>query len=314
MKDVIGFGALNVDLIYGIDPGLIETEPSRERVGGYEEFESLLKFLEREGKLKGRSGGGSAANTVVALSRMGFSTGYIGKVGNDENGDFLIKSLEEVDTSRILRDDRSGMSISILGEERDRSLLIIPNCNDTLSYDEIDLEYIKETKFLHLTSFIGDIPFEAQRRIVGELPPQVKISFDPGEIYAQRGIEGLLPIMRNSFIIFPSMEEVELLTGKDYKEGSRELLELGPRIVSCTLGKDGSYTLSRDEEIETPTHEVEVVDKTGAGDVYAAGFLAGLLLKKSLSECAELAIRTSELCITGYGRKRYPDRKFLKEL
>jgi len=102
MPSIIGFGSLNVDLIFEVGdlkslhlkefpPG-----PGKQAFGPDEAFESLLEQLKRHGTLKSKSGGGSAANTIVALARMGFPARLIGKVGEDEEGDFLLESLRPV--------------------------------------------------------------------------------------------------------------------------------------------------------------------------------------------------------------------------
>jgi len=119
-------------------------------------------------------------------------------------------------------------------------------------------------------------------------------------------LKALLPIINNTSIIFPTDREIELMTGKDYKSGARELRENGVAIVACKRGEKGSYILSKDEEFNMPTKRVKVVDKTGAGDVYAAGFLAGLLSGRSLRDCASIATKAACLSITGYGREKYP--------
>ena len=98
---------------------------------------------------------------------------------------------------------------------------------------------------------------------------------------------------------------------EDYKEGAKKLLSYGIEIIACTLGKKGSYVLSRDRELEVPADKSEAIDTTGAGDVYTAGFLAGLLKELSLFECARLATRAATQSIKGYGRNSYPDKYFL---
>ena len=92
MQPIIGFGALNLDLIFEVEDlkslslkGL-RPDPGKEGFGSDEEFESLLEQLKRYGTLKSKSGDGSAANTIVALARMGFPTKWIGKVGEDLEG------------------------------------------------------------------------------------------------------------------------------------------------------------------------------------------------------------------------------------
>jgi len=314
-KDVIGFGALNLDLIYKVeDEELIKQFQTGESFISEEKFNNLKKILAERGKLEIKSGGGSAANTVYALARMGFQTGYIGKLGKDEEGEFLLQSLNPVDTSRVVFGERSGTCI-ILVHRGDRLILVLPNSNNTLTYDEIDLHYAQETKFLHLTSFVGDLPFEAQKKLVKEMPSGAyRLSFDPGRCYAKKGLKSLLPIIEKSYIMFVNEDEVKLLTGKDYKEGSHELLTYGPRIIACKRAKKGSYVATKDEEYLIPADEtVKVVDPTGAGDVYAAGFLAGLLLDLSVGKCASLANTLAEISITGYGREKYPNKAILEE-
>ncbi|MFQ6066711.1 MAG: carbohydrate kinase family protein [bacterium] len=309
--DVVSLGALNVDLIYEVDPTLFGLEPGRERVGSYQEFKDLLNSLKNEARLRLKEGGGSAANTVYALAKMGFSCGYLGKVGKDEEGEFLLKGLMGVgvNTEKIKREGRSGLCVILLGRRKDRSIIILPNANDALSYSDLDPEYIDEAEFLHMSSFLGELPFKAQKRIARKT--RAKISFDPGEPHASKGIEELIPILERTFILFPTRREVEILTQKDYKEGCRELLKLGIEIIACKLGERGSYILSQQEELESPSQKGRIVDTTGAGDVYAAGFLAGLLKRLSLAECGRLAALAAFQSIRGFGRKAYPGQEIL---
>ena len=192
-------------------------------------------------------------------------------------------------------------------------MLLFPNSNDTLNYNEINLDYVKNTRFLHLTSFAGDSPLQAQIKVAEDVHPQVKISFDPGEIYASRGLKEVGAIIERSYIVFLNDKEMKLLTGKSYKEGAKELLGYGPSVIACKLGAKGSYITSSDEDFEIPGEKIKAVDTTGAGDVYNAGFLAGLLMNFSLSNCALFATKAAALSITGYGREKYPDRQFLKD-
>ena len=328
-RDVIGFGALNVDLIYDVPTegfSLLEREieahaqpksPPKLESGGEifgdpDAFFPTLDLLDRIGRRRSRSGGGSAANTILALSRMGFDVGYVGKVGCDEHGAFLVESLEGVNTDGIVQGDRSGVCLILLDEEGERSNLVFPNANDTLTYDEIVLSYLHDTKFLHFTSFVGDRPFEAQIKVAQNLPPEIRLSFDPGELYARRGLEQLRPILQNTYVLFATDREIRLMTDRPYREGAKQLLDLGPQIIVCKLGAKGSYVVSSDEQWEIPVEQTKVVDKTGAGDVYAAGFLAGLMLERPIVECAHLATEAAALSLCGYGRSCYPDRAFLE--
>jgi sugar/nucleoside kinase (ribokinase family) len=316
MKDVVGFGALNVDLFYEVESltlfeiGGTRLEAGREIQANDDDFQGLLGLLHRHGRFKGKSGGGSAANTIFALARMGFSTAFIGKVGGDAEGDFLVRSLEvgKVDTRWVRRNGRSGMCLIVLDKSQDRFIFLQPNANDTLSRDEIDSALLSQSRFLHLTSFGGELPMQAQKAAIEHLPSEGKISFDPGEIYARRGLQEIQPFIERCSVLFVTDREVALLTSMDFERGCESLLGYGPDVVVCKRGKKGSFVLTREGTLRIPIEEVEVVDNTGAGDVYNAGFLAGMMLGKPLEYCALFATRVSGKSVTGFGRERYPAR------
>ncbi len=319
MKDCIGFGALNVDLIYEVErlsDIIIEgrpCEPGAEIFCAPKDFKRIKKVLDHQAVFKSQSPGGSAANTIVALSRMGFKTGYIGKVGQDEEGDFLLKSMHETDTSRVLRDGETGYTVVLIDKKRERTILVLPNANDELVFDDIDVEFCKLTKILHLTSFAGEDPTQAQIDLVKEIGKNVTVSFDPGEIHTQKGLTKMIPVIKHTDVLFVTDREARLLTGEDYVDGTRELLNYGPDIVVCKLGPEGSYLLSREHEFHTPPAEVVPIDRTGAGDVFAAGFIAGMLKEYDLMRCAKMATKAAAQSITGWGRTAYPNASLLTE-
>jgi len=317
--DVVGFGALNVDLIYQIDSTAVPEVMRRGRAGtetalSREEMYPLLQQLERFGQLKGKAGGGQAANTVTALSRMGFRCGYIGCVGDDEEGSFLIDTLESVDAAGVLRRGKSGICLVVLDETGERTMCVFPNANDTISYGEVSADYASATELIYFTSFVGDQPLDAQRELAKEVGGQCRIALDPGELYARRGLGKLREIVERAEVVFATDSEMETLTGMGYRRGCQELLRIGATVVACKRGDKGSYVVSADGAFEVPAGTVEVVDKTGAGDVYAAGFIAGLLRNAPLAACAAFASRVAAKSITGYGRSRYPDASDLADL
>jgi len=312
--DVVGFGALNLDIIYQINfSSLTGVEKGTERRISSQEFNRIDRFLKKKGKLMVKSGGGSAANTIYALARMGFSCGFVGKVGEDEEGDFLLEELTKagVDTSRIVREGRSGICVSLVDEKGERSTFILPNINDTLTFKEIDTNYIEKARILHTSSFLGEKSFYTQREVI--LQTENLLSFDPGHPHAMKGWKEILPFLKRTYVLFSTQKEIELLTGKNFKEGARKLLKCGIKVVVCKLGFKGSWIICPEGEWFIPAQLAEAVDTTGAGDVYAAGFLAGMLKGLSLPECGKLGTKTAALSITGWGRSSYPGEKLLKE-
>lgn len=271
--DVVGFGALNLDKLYRVD-----------RIAGSGEERFITGYSEAPG--------GSAANTVVGLARLGNQVGYVGKVGSDPEGELLLKSFatENVDTRGVTvsKEGRSGVVIGFVDRGGERALYVNPGVNNTLCLEEIDKDYVNGSKFLHLTSFVGEKPFEAQKRLLRNLP-DLRVSFDPGDLYARRGLAALRPILRRSFVVFPNESELKLLTGKRYEDGAKTLIETGVNIVAVKLGKRGCYITDGKEEFLVEAYKVRVVDTTGAGDAFCAGFLHGLLSGKDLYACGRIA-------------------------
>lgn len=318
MKSTVGFGALNLDLIFEVkDLKSISSkgsrlEPGKESFGSDEEFASLLEQLKQFGTLKSKSGGGSAANTIVALGRMGFPTKFIGKVGEDEEGNFLLESLKPAQIDMIRRGQKSGVCLVILDRRQDRFLFVRSNANSTLTADEIDFDAIEDISWLHLTSFVGEPPFEAQKVLLNRLDPSVKVSMDPGEIYAEKGLGEILPLIKRCHLLFLTEREVEVLTHQDLHAGIELLMKAGPSVVVCKQGSRGSHVFTGERDFKVPAIQVEVVDNTGAGDVYNAGFLAGVFLGRSLEESALFGTVMAAKSVAGYGRERYPTKEDLE--
>jgi ribokinase len=319
MKTFAGFGALNLDLIFevedfrSISTNRIRLTPGGKLFGSEGEFQSLLERLNQVGTLKAKSGGGSAANTTVALARMGFQSAFIGKVGEDKEGDFLLLQMRPVHTNLIRRGQRSGICLVVLDHRQDRFLFVTGNANNTLALSDIDPGDINAVSWFHLTAFVGEDPFEVQKAFLDRLESSVEVSLDPGEIYAKKGLEAIRSLIRRSHILFITEKEIQLLTGQGLPGGARTLMEIGPSILVCKKGSRGSHVFSKEEDFGVPATPVEVVDNTGAGDVYNAGFLAGLFLRKSLEESALFASKIAAKSITGYGRSRYPTEEDLKD-
>lgn len=314
MKDIVGVGSLNQDLIYeveGLEVAGRSFTPGASVVGTAEQYKAVLEEVSREGHLLLRSGGGSAANAVYSMSRMGFSTGFIGTVGNDEEGDFLIKSMGKVDCSHVKRTARTGACISLIAE-RDRSLILLPNANDDLAITKEDVEYANGFSIVHVTSFVSGSALQEQIKLVSSLDEAIMVSFDPGSVYAKKGLDAIHPIIKRCGIMFVNEQELRTITGQNGVAGVGDLMRMGPKVVVLKMGAAGSTVFSGGANHFIPSKRVKVVDKTGAGDVYASGFLAGVLRGWTVEDCAEFATRAAAVSIASAGREGYPDARMLE--
>ncbi|MGB9596650.1 MAG: carbohydrate kinase family protein [Candidatus Poribacteria bacterium] len=317
--DFVGFGALNLDIFYSLKYGknteniLPELHPGGEIIGLEKDRIVILENSKKYAVITGKSGGGQSANTAVALAKMGFKCGFIGKVGDDDFGEFLLKSLENVDQSHIKKGEKSGVCLCILDQNGERANVIFPGSNDTLSIDNSDIEYAKNSKVIYLTSFCSEKVLREQEKLLDSDLNKSIIAFDPGEIYSRLGIDRLKKILERTKILFATDSELELMTNETYQKSVKQIMDLGTEIVVCKMGERGSIIFTNESEFPVPITRVKnVIDKTGAGDVYSAGFIAGMLMKLPLEYCGKLASSASALSITGYGREKYPDIKFLK--
>ena len=287
--DAVGFGALNMDKLYRVN-----------KIATAEEESFVVNFEE--------ACGGSAANTMVGLAKLGCKVGFIGKVADDREGRILLEDFrrEGVDTNGVImaRRGRSGTAMGFVDEKGERALYVDPGVNDTIEFNEINREYAFQTQFLHLTSFVGEKSFQTQKRLVETLPKNVKISLDIGELYARKGLEALEPLLNRTFVMMPNAKELQILTKKaDYKRNAELLLKKGVKIVAVKLGSKGCYVTDGKESHMIDAFEVKVVDTTGAGDAFCAGFLYGLISDRRLYECGRLGNFVASRCITKMGAR-----------
>jgi ribokinase len=294
--DVIGFGALNLDRLYGVA-----------RIAGAGEESYISRSTE--------ASGGSAANTVVGLARLGLDAGCIGKLARDREGRRILRDLvnEKGDINGVItsEDGASGVVFCFVDEGGERTMYVQPGVNNELTRQEVDLDYGCNTEFLHLSSFISEKPFEAQKELLNACD-DVRVSLDPGMYYAAKGIHALRPILKRCYTVFPNESEVQLLTGEDYVKGARVLLREGAQTVAVKLGARGCYVTDGVDEHLIKAYEAKVVDTTGAGDAFCAGFLYGLLKGKDLYTCGDLGnyVASRKIRIDG-ARDGLPNRSDL---
>ncbi len=287
--DVVGFGGLNVDKLFKVN-----------KIAGAEEEGFIMDFEE--------ACGGSAANTIVGLARLGCKVGFVGKVASDREGKMLVEDFckEGVDTDGIIRakHGRSGTVMGFVDKKGERALYVDPGVNDSIAFNEINKEYASKARFLHLTSFVGEKSFQTQKKLVEATPENVKLSLDPGELYARKRLATLEPIIKRTFVLMPNRVELELLTKKaDYKEGAEFLLEKGVKMVAVKLGNNGCYVTNGKESHLIEAFKVKIVDTTGAGDAFCAGFLYGLINGKTLYDCGRIGNFVASRCIMKMGAR-----------
>lgn len=257
--------------------------------------ELLIDFVaERQGNdlskanLFTKKAGGAPANVACAISKLGGKSKFVGCVGNDPFGDFLLEVLKEnrVDTSLAQRSKHfTTLAFVSLSEDGERDFVFSRGADEKLQYDSSFKNDFKES-IIHLGSATallgGNLEKTYRHYFFDALAQETFISFDPNfrsdlwkgeeDIF----IEKCIPFIKKSHLCKFSLEEAQLLSGKkDINEASDFLHELGAKIITITLGGDGTFVSTSEIKKTIPSIDVKPVDTTGAGDAFI-----GCLLKQ----------------------------------
>jgi ribokinase len=286
--DVVTFGSAVMDVF-------VDTDMAERR--GFMEYKVGEKILIKDLKF---DWGGGGTNTAVAFSRLGFKTGYIGELGDDENGRRILKSLKKEKIKflgRIEKNENTGYSVILDSRGGDRTILTYKGAND-----EVVLKDIRrfKTKWLYLSALLGK-SLQTQIELAKFLKSKgTKIAFNPS-MYLIKSNK-LQPILKLIDILILNKEEAqELAKTKNNLLENLHTLTNGivvitdkNKLISCYDGKK-KYSLV--------PNKIKVVERTGAGDAFASGFVAGQIAGWSIEKSLRLGLQESESVIRYFGAK-----------
>lgn len=248
--------------------------------------------------------GGGGCNTAVAFARIGLKTGFLGNLGNDYNGKLVLDELkkEKVKFLGTISKDKTDFSMILDSKGRDRTVLTYKDASGKLNYNKIRKNY--NTKWYYFSSVFGD-SLDTMKKLAKHAKNKVNIGFNASTYLAEQGVSKIKEILNATTILVLNKEEAELLIGKGSIENMLvKIRKTGPRIVCITDGKHGSYTFDgKMMYSQKPHSNIKVVEKTGAGDAYAATLVAGLIKRKSIEESMQLALTNAESVIRHKGAK-----------
>ena len=298
--EIIGFGALNVDKLYSVENIVAKDEET---------------FIKSETSTPG----GSAANTIIGLSRLGCSTSIIGKIAEDEDGDLIEYNLavNGVYANNLIYAEKgsTGKCLGFVDDAGERCLYINPGVNDEIKIDEINPINLMRCKIMHYTSFVGN-SFKTQIELLEKLNKETKLSFDPGMLYVQKGFDELKPILDRTDILLINEKELRLLcdnNNSSIKELTIEFLDLGIETVVVKKASKGVFAINNHQSCDVPAYDCKVIDTTGAGDCFNSGFLYSYLKGYDLEKSCKIGNWVASKSIEGFGVEKFPSQKELKE-
>jgi sugar/nucleoside kinase (ribokinase family) len=309
MKKVLGLGNALVDILVriGADDLLDSLQLPKSCMTLVEEAQ-INEILARIDLLeKQETCGGSAANTISGLARLGIGTGYIGKIGNDAYGEFFAAEMKRHGTEARLfyGASQTGRALGLITLDSERTFATFLGAAVELEASDLSPELFHGYDYFHMEGYmVQNHPLvEAAMRLAKEAG--LEISLDLASHNVVRENLGFLQDMvaRYVDIVFANEDEAMAFSGKNSPHEALVTISPQCRIAVVKLGKNGSLVRHKDEQHQIGCIPAVAVDTTGAGDLYAAGFLYGLIHGYPLAVCGNIGSLLSGKVVEVVGAK-----------
>ncbi len=273
--DVICIGAALVDMVAQVERHPLEDD---------EVFVSKLQLMS----------GGAAANTAAACAKLGLATAFIGKLGYEDTfGAKITSDFKDINVITSLikysKERGTGSAYVALNSEGDRRIYAHSGAANYLSKDDIMQEEIMRSKVIFLSSLKNLEPFVEAARIARE--SEITVILNPEMLIIDQGFDNIKPLLEKIDIFILSQREFTTLLKLQEQELNEDnikqkvgtLFQLGIKVLIITMGEKGATLISaQDSELIPPLKVNQVVDTTGAGDAFSAGFIYGFSQELSL--------------------------------
>ena len=297
---ILGIGNAIVDVICKVEDSFLSKKnltKSTMKLVDETEFKNLLSNL----KIEETISGGSVANSIVGLSQLGNKVGFIGKVNEDELGnkyeEGLKKEKVEYFYSKKKEDLPTGTCLILITPDSERTMCTFLGTAGKINENDIDINAVKNSEIIFLEGYLWD-EGDPKKAFDKAIQNSNKVAMSLSDLFCvERHKPHFLNLFKNKLnITFSNEQEIlSLLDTKNFDEVVSFAKELGKLIV-ITRGEKGSIAIIKNEVVEYDIQKnLKIVDLTGAGDLFAAGFLHGhvnnLSIKESLQKGTEMSAR-----------------------
>jgi len=237
------------------------------------------------------SSGGSAANTIHGLAMLGADTGFIGSIGRDDTGDFFENDMKKagVNTLLIRRNSPTGTAVALITQDSERTFATHLGAATELNSDDLNPLLFEGYDILYLEGYIINnlALVETACSIAHSKNMLVALDLASYNVVEEHKDPFLKIVSGYVDILFANEQEALAFTGLDGEKALPSLSEMSPTVI-LKIGAEGSWLKTADETIKISAYPVKCVDTTGAGDLYAAGFLYGYANGLPLEKCGIL--------------------------
>ena len=326
--DVYGIGNALVDKEFEVDDQFF-TEAGIEK--GFmtlieaDQQQRILDLLTERYPLKKRAGGGSAANTLYALSQFGGTAYYSCKVANDETGDFYVSELGDHNIHTNLSDIRetgmTGRCLVMVTPDAERTMLTHLGISSEVSVDDVQDDIVAQSKYVYIEGYL--VTSDSARAAAINLKQTAEqhnvktaLTFsDPAMVEYFR--DGINEVIGNGVdLLFCNENEAKIWSGQQDFAAACEQLSKVARQFCITRGARGALLYDGNEYIDIAPHAVKAIDTNGAGDMFSGAFLYGITQGMSFRQAGELASLASATVVTEFGPRLKPEQhgQLLKQL
>jgi len=289
----------------GIEKGLMTLIEQDQQV-------TLLANLKEKFGLKKRAGGGSAANTIVAVSQFGGKTFYACKVADDETGDFYMKDLAiagvETKLDQVKGDGVTGKCMVMVTDDAERTMNTYLGITSDFSEHDLHLDELKDSEYLYIEGYLvtSDVSRNAAikaRQVAKENGVKTAFTFsDPAMVtYFKDGVSEI--IGDGVDVLFCNEEEAQTYTDtNNLDDAIASLANIADKII-VTLGDKGAKVITGDKHVDIEVSAVKAIDTNGAGDMFAGAFMYGLTQGMSDRDAGMLASESAARIVATFGAR-----------
>lgn len=310
--DVVGIGNAIVDVLVQTDDGFLQTHGLQK--GGMALIDEPQ--AERLYKASGpglETSGGSVANTMVGIAQLGGKAGFIGRVRNDQLGEIFSHDIRAVgarfDTPAATSGATTARCLIYVTPDAERTMCTFLGASTQLEPEDLDLSMVREAKVLYLEGYLWDSPaakraFIAAAEACRDSGGQVALSLSDG-FCVDRHRESFLDLVNGHVdVLFANDVEIMSLYETDDFDTAVQQVSGCCRVAALTRGAKGSVVLSGDQRWDIGIVSLgDLLDTTGAGDLYAGGFLHGYTQGESLERCGQLGALCAGQIVTQLGAR-----------
>ena len=321
--DLVGIGNAIVDIVVNVEDNFLEINNLQKGSMNLIDIKRSKNILDRCNILK-KVSGGSAANTVVALANLGNKVEFIGRVKDDKFGEFFANDIKASGTifqmKPVISLEESAHSIILITPDAQRTMCTYLGASVEFEQQNINFKSIQTSKYLYLEGYLWDaekakLAFLEAAKIAKESNTQIILSLSDS-FCVERHRDSFLELIKNFVdILFCNESELKSLLKKNDLKNCIEDIKSICKLSVVTLGGKGSLVINNEsiEEIK-PYIFGEIIDTTGAGDIYAGGFINGLINGFSLKDCGIFGSICAGYIITKIGsRPQVNLKKLIKE-